>query len=89
MADRSPAEKDDLPLKERIGEILSFGFRTANGWQKDELTNLLGQDALQLFSDTFEKLLVDELLEIKGSCYKPTKNGLLFADSIAESFIFS
>ncbi|MCH2204476.1 MAG: radical SAM family heme chaperone HemW [Lentisphaerales bacterium] len=87
LANEAP-DVDELPSKERIGEILSFGFRTVNGWRKEELTNLLGHDALRLFKDTFEQLLQDELLQLTDNSYKPTKNGLLFADTIAESFIF-
>ena len=86
--DNQAPEVDDIPIKERIGEVLSFGFRTINGWHEDELTNLLGENALELFSDTFEELIATDLLKINNNFYKPTENGLLFADSIAESFIF-
>lgn len=86
--ERHKPEVDDIPVKERLGEIISFGFRTIEGWKKNELESLLNHNSLEIFSETFDKLLSENLVEIKNDSYKPTKNGLLFADYIAESFIF-
>ena len=82
-------EIDQIPLKDRLGEIISFGFRTIRGWKINELKNLLNHNSLELFSEVFEKLIAENLIENSSHSYKPTKQGLLFADYIAESFIFS
>ena len=80
-------EVDDLPELSRLAEIVAFGFRTVNGWTIEDLKNLYGKDAFDLFSDTFNELLEEELLENDGISIFPTEKGLLFADDIAESFL--
>jgi oxygen-independent coproporphyrinogen III oxidase len=81
-----PAEQDTISPIQRAGEILGFGFRTTNGWHKDQLT-LCGVDCLSTFSKEFATLIETELIYWDGNRLKPTENGLLFADTVAEAFI--
>jgi oxygen-independent coproporphyrinogen III oxidase len=78
---------DKITHKERVAEVIGFGFRTVNGWQKKELQSLLNTDALALFHNTFEELKAQDLLKFSADSIKPTELGLLFADTVAESFI--
>ncbi|MCM8536391.1 MAG: radical SAM family heme chaperone HemW [Lentisphaeraceae bacterium] len=81
-------EIDEIPAKDRAGEVISFGFRTVDGWQKTELENICGLNTLTEFSDIFQDLIKSELIYEDNNSLKPTEQGLLFADSVAEAFIF-
>ena len=81
------AELDDISTEARLAEIVAFGFRTVNGWTKNELTGLYDLNAFELFSDTFEELKQDNLLLENAERIFPSENGLLFADDIAEAFL--
>ena len=82
------AELDDIPEVNRLAEIVAFGFRTVNGWYLEELEELYGRNALIQFSDQFEELIEEGLLAKSDERIYPTDKGLLFADDIAESFLF-
>ena len=80
-------EIDDISESARLAEIVAFGFRTVDGWQKSELTELYGYNALEQFSDIFNELYEEGLLlEMNGKIF-PSEQGLLFADDIAEAFL--
>ncbi|MCM8534086.1 MAG: radical SAM family heme chaperone HemW [Lentisphaeraceae bacterium] len=81
-------EVDEIPARDRAGEVISFGFRTVGGWQKTELENICGVNTLIEFSNIFADLINSELIYEVNNSLKPTEQGLLFADSVAEAFIF-
>jgi len=80
-------EIDDISKEARLAEIVAFGFRTVDGWQKSELTKLYGYNALEQFADIFSELYEDGLLLEKNGKIFPSEQGLLFADDIAEAFL--
>ena len=82
------AELDELSEKERLAEVLAFGFRTVEGWKISELESLYGVNVLELFEDLLTQLKNDDLIEEKQGNLKATEKGLLFADTIAEFLIF-
>ena len=77
------AELDEIPLKERVAEVLAFGFRTKMGWQKELLHSLYDSEVLNEYKDILDKLVIQGLLEETESCIRATEQGLLFADEIA------
>lgn len=81
-------EVDEIPERDRAGEVISFGFRTVDGWSKTELENICGLNTLTEFSGIFADLIQSELIYEHNNSLKPTEQGLLFADSVAEAFIF-
>jgi oxygen-independent coproporphyrinogen-3 oxidase len=85
--DGEAAEVDFLPMNERLAEIIAFGFRTVEGWKKSDLKDLHGHDSLKLFNNIFNDLFEEELICETDESIKPTKHGLLFADTIAEAFL--
>lgn len=81
------AEVDDIPVENRIAEVVAFGFRTTKGWRVEELENLYGLNALEMFEDQFNELQNEGLTELNNGFIHPTEKGLLFADDIAETFL--
>lgn len=83
----APAEVDDIPVENRIAEVVAFGFRTAKGWQVEELEDLYGINALEMFEEQFNELQNEGLIELHNDFLHPTEKGLLFADDVAETFL--
>jgi len=81
------AELDDISEEARLAEIVAFGFRTVNGWSKNELKSLYGKNALESFNGVFEELINEKLLIDSDERIFPSEKGLLFADDIAEAFL--
>lgn len=81
------AEIDQINQLERLAEVIAFGFRTVEGWQKERLQSLYGSDILDRFSRVLERLKKLGLLEENESTWKPTVQGLLFADEVALALI--
>ncbi|NQZ56468.1 MAG: radical SAM family heme chaperone HemW [Lentisphaeraceae bacterium] len=81
-------ELDEIDFNSRLGEVIAFGFRTCDGWQIDELESLYGVNVLELFKAVFDELENQGLLTCSAHSIKPTPEGLLFADSIAEALLF-
>jgi oxygen-independent coproporphyrinogen III oxidase len=85
--DDEPAELDYLEKKDRLAEIVAFGFRTVYGWKKQELKDMYGSNTLEIFGSIFSELLDSELLVENSDEIKASPKGLLFADTIAEAFL--
>ena len=80
-------ELDELPQRERLLEVIAFGFRVLEGWKKQRLAALYGKDCLRWLQPLFLQLQQEGLLCECDSSWKPTAKGLRFADEIAERLI--
>ncbi len=87
--ERSPPETDMISPPARAIEIFAFGLRTARGWSSAEFQQRTGFDPWQLCGTQLYKLLEQGLLVRGGKDIKPTEKGLLFADQIAETLLYS
>lgn len=84
---RAQAEYDDLPPARRAAEILAFGMRTAAGWNLADFKARTGHDAEALRGPQIARLADLGLLEKRGQTIRPTRRGLLFADTIATELL--
>ncbi len=80
-------EVDEISHLERLCELLAFGFRTVEGWKKQRLKSFYQSNVLIECKEIIENLMRDGLIEETASHLRPTQEGLLFADVIAEKFI--
>ena len=83
----TPAERDELPPRERACEILAFGFRTLAGWQWPAFRVRTGCDALELRGPQLAELVELGLLGPHGDGLAPTQAGLLLNDSVLAALL--
>ncbi len=81
------AETDSLPPEQRAAEILAFGLRTTAGWTVDEYRKTTGFDPYDLCAVELRSLNAQTLLECTDDTIRPTRKGLLFADTVCESLL--
>ena len=80
-------EVDRLQAAERAAEVLAFGLRTVDGWTPELFRTATGLDYCELRGEAIGTLVADGLLEFTPSCLRPTRRGLLFADTVAERLL--
>jgi len=78
---------ETLTPEQRAREILILGLRTVRGADVESLRKTTGVDILKTCGESVQKLLKHGLIKIKGSRIKPTKRGLLLADTVAVELI--
>jgi len=83
----APQEDDILPAKQRAREILAFGLRTTDGWNREEFTSLTGYAPEQLAPQALARLQRAGLLKISPLRLSPTHRGLLVNDGILEQIL--
>lgn len=81
------AQTDILPPDQRAAEILAFGLRTTTGWPLNEYRKTTGFDPYELCADELRALCAQELLECTNTTIRPTRKGLLFADTVCETLL--
>jgi oxygen-independent coproporphyrinogen-3 oxidase len=79
--------RDELPPERRAAEILAFGLRTTRGWKRAEFATLAGVDPYELKGAELNRLHDQQLLACSSDTIRPTRRGLLFADTIAEALL--
>ena len=85
--DGAKVESDEISPLERAAEVIAFGFRTVEGWKKERLTAFYGSDILKRFSRVLEDLKNQGFLIEDQVSWKPSEQGLLFADEVALALI--
>ena len=80
-------EPDPLSVEERAAELLAFGLRTRDGWLLRSFRERTGRDALRLRGEAIRELADQGLLTLTHDRVRPTRRGLLFADTIAERIL--
>ncbi|MDT8391781.1 MAG: radical SAM family heme chaperone HemW [Lentisphaeria bacterium] len=83
----TPPERDELPAPERACEILAFGLRTVEGWNKQDFADLTRFTIRGLRGAAVDDLIRQELLVETDSHVRPTERGLLFADTVAINLV--
>ena len=78
---------DRIEQVQRAAEVMMFGLRTTRGWKLDELKALFGLDVLDFADLPLAELMDEKLLVLEGEFLKPTEEGLLFADTVAEALL--
>ncbi len=81
------AEVDQLPAEARAAEVLAFGLRTVAGWDEAQFRARTGYDLMQLRGPAIRWLIETGLLVREQRTLHPTRQGLLFADTIAEELL--
>ncbi len=84
---RKPAEPDELSAEARAAEILAFGMRTLEGWNCDQFKQRTGFDLWHLRGSQLAALAEQGLIAIGDETVRPTEEGFLFADYIAEQLL--
>lgn len=82
--DGAPPEEDRLPPLKRAAELLGLGLRTVRGWRRDEFRERTGMDYADMRGEILQELAARGLLELAEDCVRPTEQGLLFADYVAD-----
>ena len=85
--DGTPPARDDLSARKRACELLAFGLRTVDGWNKERFSKLTGVSPRELREREIADLISQELLEESASHLRPTTKGLLFADTVAVALL--
>ena len=80
-------ERDVLPPRERAVETLIFGLRTVAGWDSDEFYARTGFSFGELRGAQLAQLKTDGLLELSETSVRPTRQGLLFNDTIGRELL--
>ena len=83
----TPREEDRLPPAARAAEVLAFGLRTVDGWNRARFRERTGFDCLELRGAEIAALAADGFLEVLPATLRPTSRGLLFADRVAERLL--
>ncbi len=78
-----PPLLDELPADQRAAEILAFGMRTVDGWRQSQFQAATGFDLLELRGPQLVRLAELGLVKMTADGCRPTRRGLLFADTIA------
>lgn len=74
------------PLK-RAGEIAAFGLRMVIGWSFDEFKRVTGYDLLVEWQSEIQQLVERGWGTLTTTGFKLTRQGLRFADAVAEMFL--
>lgn len=85
--DGHPAAVDSLPPERRAREILAFGLRTVRGWTVAEFAEITGFDPGDLAGNALQTLVRQGLVASCRDLIRPTRRGLLFADTVTESLL--
>ncbi|OGV67530.1 MAG: hypothetical protein A3K19_17645 [Lentisphaerae bacterium RIFOXYB12_FULL_65_16] len=80
-------ETDVLTPQARAAEVLTFGLRTVAGWPRKLFRERTGFDLVELRGEAIASLVRDGLLELTPDVLRPTRQGLLFADTVAEQLL--
>lgn len=80
-------QTDRLPPEARAAEVLGFGLRTAAGWTAMRFRERTGFDYRELRGPVLDALEEEALLESGADWVRPTRHGLLFADTVAERLL--
>lgn len=87
---RRPIETTEVlvPLA-RAGETAAFGFRMNRGWRFDEFAQVSGCDLRREWAADLQQLREQGWGEDFAGGFRLTRNGLRFADAVAEMFLRS
>jgi oxygen-independent coproporphyrinogen-3 oxidase len=80
-------ERDELPLYERIKELLIVGLRQRDGISRQNFTSRMGVDPCILIEKLPPNIHEQHWLEIKGDNIRITDRGILFYDTIAHHLL--
>jgi oxygen-independent coproporphyrinogen-3 oxidase len=82
-----PPEIDALPPEARAAEILAFGLRTVDGWDRQRYRRRTGYVPEEIRGAAIRGLEADGLLQVDTERIAPTGNGLLFNDVVIERLL--
>lgn len=86
---RAIESRERLALVARAGEVAAFGLRMNAGWPFNRFREATGHDLRQEWSSEMEELVERGWGRIEPDRFHLTREGLRFADSVAESFLRS
>lgn len=81
------ADYDRIEPFQRACEVMMFGLRTTRGWKEEELNKLFAKDVFKDSKLPLKELMDEGLLVRENSYLRPTEEGLLFADTVAEALL--
>jgi oxygen-independent coproporphyrinogen III oxidase len=84
---RAFESREKLPPLKRAGETAAFGLRMTAGWPFDEFQRVTGFDLRSEWSLEMQALVERGWAEWSADRFKPTRQGLRFADAAAEMFL--
>ena len=82
------AEKEVLSKNQMYNEYVLTSLRTSWGSDTEHILNMFGADYSNHFIRTILPFIENGKIAQKGSVYKLTTSGKLFADGIASSLFF-
>ena len=89
--DGAPPEEDRLPPLKRAAELLGLGLRTVRGWGRAEFLERTGMDYAAIRGDPpyggLRELADRGMLILTEESVRPTEQGLLFADYVADQLM--
>lgn len=87
-AGRSPIEsREELSPLARAGETAAFGLRMTAGWSFTEFQAVTGFDLREEWPTEMKALVEEALAAMDNERFRLTRQGLRFADAVAEKFI--
>ena len=81
------AESESISIEQYARERLAFGIRMLDGVNLQQLNQETGFDIENHFASVFAKLTDQGLIERNTSHLKLTRQGVLFADTVASEFL--
>ena len=81
------ADYDRIEPFQRACEVMIFGLRTMRGWKESELQSLFAKDVFTIEEFPLVELIDEGLLVRDAGYLRPTEEGLLFADTVAEALL--
>jgi oxygen-independent coproporphyrinogen-3 oxidase len=84
---RAIESREELPPLKRAGETAAFGLRMNAGWPFDEFQRTTGFNLRNEWSAEMKQLTERGWAEMLSDSFHLTRQGLRFADSVAEMFL--
>jgi oxygen-independent coproporphyrinogen-3 oxidase len=86
---RAKESAEALAPEARAGELAAFGLRMNAGWPFAEFIERTGFDLRTGWRAELDRLLADGWAEETADSFRLTRQGLRFADTVAEMFLRS